>query len=95
MNRLYPVLALCIALHCPYAGAEERLKLDKTTILGNRELPKVTFVVPWRDAAADLPEWQPARTARPLLTPLDGELYRRQVEYLRQLDNLKDSDKPQ
>ena len=89
MKRIYPLLVLCFTLHSQYADAEERLQLDKTTILGNRELPKVTFVVPWRDAAADIPGWQAAPTARPLSTPLDGELLRRQVNYSKQFDGGK------
>jgi len=90
MKRLYTALALCLALYCRHAGAEERLLLDKTTILGNRELPKVTFVVPWRDVTAEIPEWQAAPAASPAATPLDGELYRRQVDYQRQLNTGKD-----
>lgn len=89
MKRIYPLLFLCFTLHSQYADAEERLQLDKTTILGNRELPKVTFVVPWRDAAADIPEWQAAPMARPPATPLDGELLRRRVEYSKQFDGGK------
>ncbi len=88
------ILALGIALLCGLAQAEERLQLDKTTILGNRELPKVTFVMPWGDVPSDLPAWQPSPAARPYAAPLDGELYQRQVEYLRQLNNLKDGDGP-
>ena len=75
-----------------WAAAAERLQLDKTTILGNRELPKVTFVVPWADAAAEIPAWRPAPTAHPAAAPLDGTLYQRQMDYLRQQqpDNGKD-----
>ena len=28
--------------------AEERLDLEGTTIIGNRELPKILYVVPWK-----------------------------------------------
>ena len=93
MKRLYTILMLGITLYGHAAGAEERLQLDKTTILGNRELPKVTFVVPWADAAADIPAWQLAPTVRPAAAPLDDELYRRQVEYLKQIDGGKNEDK--
>lgn len=94
MNRGYLIPILGLALCCHSAGAEERLKLDKTTILGNGELPKVTFVVPWRDAPSAIPEWKPTPTARPLALPLDRELYQRQVEYLRQLNRLKSGASP-
>jgi hypothetical protein len=95
MNRIYLSMTLCIALHCPYSQAEERLKLDKTTILGIGELPKVTFVVPWRDAPADIPEWELSPAARPLAIPLDSELYHRQVQYTRQIKKRDDGENHQ
>ena len=92
MKRVYLILILGMVLCCGPAGAEERLKLDKTTILGNGELPKVTFVVPWRDAPSEIPELQ-ASPATPLpTTPLDSELYQRQVDYLMQLKRPKGDD---
>jgi hypothetical protein len=90
MSRVYMILILGLALSCRYAAAEERLKLDKTTILGNGELPKVTFVVPWRDVPSAIPAWVASPVARPLTKPLDRELYQRQVDYLRQLNHAKD-----
>ncbi len=63
MKRIYLIPLLGMALCCHSAGAEERLKLDKTTILGTGELPKVTFVVPWRDAPSAIPEWKPSPAA--------------------------------
>ncbi len=94
MRRFYLLSVLCITLHFQPAAAEERLHLDKTTILGNRELPKVTFVVPWADAAADVPQWQAVPKVRPAAVPLDGELYHRQAEYLKQRNYGGDAAKP-
>lgn len=31
------------------AYAEDRIELEVTTIKGNKELPKILFVVPWKD----------------------------------------------
>ena len=90
MNRIHLILLLGMALCCQVAQAEERLKLDKTTILGNGELPKVTFVVPWRDAPSAIPEMNPSPAARTPATPMDRDVYRRQVEYLRQVKRPKD-----
>lgn len=84
MKRRTLVSGLFLAMYALSAMAEERLQLDKTTILGNRELPKVTFVVPWADAAAAMPAWAPAPEARPAAVPLDQESYRRRLDYLRQ-----------
>jgi hypothetical protein len=95
MKRGYVVLALCAALQWQSSHGEERLKLDKTTILGNGELPRVTFVVPWRDAPNNVPDWRLDPAAHPVAVPLDSELYRRQVEYQSQLKERSAAGKPQ
>jgi len=94
MNRALLVAVLGIALCGGLAQAEERLQLDKTTILGNRESPRVTFVVPWRDMPGDIPAWQPGPALQPFMTPLDRELYHWQLDYLRQLNNPQGGEKP-
>lgn len=95
MNRGYVILALSAALLCQASRAEERLKLDKTTILGNGELPRVTFVVPWRDVPNNIPELQLTPAAHPPATPLDKELYNRQAEYQKQLKERQSAGKTQ
>jgi hypothetical protein len=60
----------------------DQADLDRSQIIGNRELPKVTYIVPWKKpGAGDL-------TGRPLvsvldeaLMPVDREVFRRQVRY--------------
>jgi hypothetical protein len=89
MNRVFLALILGIVFCGQAVGAEEHLKLDKTTILGNGELPKVTFVVPWRDVPSMIPESKPSPVAHPHTTPLDRDLYQRQIEYLQQLKQRK------
>jgi hypothetical protein len=94
MKRIYLIPLLGMALCCHSAGAEDRLQLDKTTILGTGELPKVTFVVPWRDAPSAIPEWKPSPAAHPRATPLDHDVYQRQLEYLKQLRQNKRDGSP-
>ena len=94
MRRITLIPLLSIVLCCHATGAEERLKLNKTTILGTGELPKVTFVVPWRDAPGALPEWKPSPAAHPRATPLDHDVYQRQLEYLKQLHQNKHDGNP-
>ncbi len=50
MNRKIIYTVFITALYLP-AGAhsEDRLDLDTTTIKGNKELPKILYVVPWKD----------------------------------------------
>lgn len=60
----------------------DRLDLDTTVVTGNRELPKVLYIVPWKKAdIGDLPG-QPFNTLLDeTLTPVDRDVFRREVTY--------------
>ena len=60
----------------------DRLELESTAITGNRELPKVLYIVPWKKAdIGDLPA-QPFNTLiDEALTPVDRDVFRREVTY--------------
>ena len=64
----------------------DRLQLDATAITGNRELPKVMSIVPWKAAEP------PSGPDRPLgslidevLAPVDRDEFRREITYFRDL----------
>ena len=60
----------------------ERVELDTTQISGNRELPKVMYVVPWRKP--ELGEFAgrpPNSLLDEALTPIDRDVFRRQNRY--------------
>lgn len=64
------------------AGVVDRLELETTQITGNKELPKVMYVVPWR--RPDLGEFAgkpPRSLLDELLTPVDRDVFRRQNRY--------------
>ncbi|HEY6452441.1 MAG TPA: hypothetical protein VIX87_07560 [Steroidobacteraceae bacterium] len=68
----------------PAAGTrkQDRIELGTTQISGNRELPKVMYVVPWR--RADLGEFAgrpPNSLLDEALTPVDRDVFRRQNRY--------------
>jgi hypothetical protein len=66
--------------------AHDRLQLDPTAITGNRELPKVMSIVPWKAAE---PPGGPDRPMGSLidevLAPVDRDEFRREVTYFRDL----------
>jgi hypothetical protein len=64
------------------ARRTDRLELDTTVVTGNRELPKVLYIVPWKKAdIGDLPA-QPFNTLLDeALTPVDRDVFRREVTY--------------
>ena len=68
--------------------AQDRADIDRTQIIGNRELPKVLMIVPWKKP---LPG---ALAGRPLVSVLDEALagvdrdvFRREVNYHAQVAN--------
>jgi hypothetical protein len=70
----------------PLGRAMDRLELDATAITGNRELPKVMSIVPWKPAEP------PAGPDRPMgslieevLAPVDRDEFRREITYFRDL----------
>ena len=60
----------------------DRLTLDATAVTGNRELPKVMYIVPWKKSdLGELPS-QPFNTLLDeALTPVDRDVFRREVTY--------------
>jgi hypothetical protein len=62
--------------------ALDRIELDTTQITGNRELPNVMYVVPWKKP--DLGEFAgrpPKSLLDELLAPVDREVFQRQNRY--------------
>jgi hypothetical protein len=60
----------------------DRLELDSTSITGNRELPKVLYIVPWKKADMGDLIGRPANSLiDEVLAPVDREVFRRQNEY--------------
>ena len=74
---LFTLLAAAASSH-----AADRADLEGTQITGSRELPKVLYIVPWKQP---LPTDLVGRPAQSLLdealTPIDREVFRREVQY--------------
>ena len=63
------------------AGAD-RVELENTQITGNRELPKVMYVVPWKKPDLGSYGGRPAKSLLDeLLEPVDRDVFRRQNSY--------------
>lgn len=62
------------------------VELDPTQITGNRELPKVMYVVPWkRPSLGDYPGQPPNSLLDEVLSPVDRDVFRRQNRYFEAL----------
>jgi hypothetical protein len=76
------------AVRTSTAARSDRLNLDTTVVTGNRELPKVLYIVPWKKAdIGELPA-QPFNTLLDeVLTPVDRDVFRREVTYYEAASN--------
>jgi hypothetical protein len=66
--------------------AQDRADLERTQIIGNRELPKVLYIVPWKKPLPGELSGKPIDSVLDdLLTPVDRDVFRRHVNYDQQL----------
>jgi hypothetical protein len=64
------------------ACAQDRADIDRTQIIGNRELPKVLYIVPWKKPLPGTLHGRPVQSVLDeALAPVDREVFRRQVDY--------------
>lgn len=66
----------------PASPTMDHLELDPTSITGNRELPKVMVIVPWKRADLGDLEGRPANSLlNEVLEPVDRDVFRREMRY--------------
>lgn len=64
------------------ANATEELELDGMAVVGNRELPKALFIVPWKDPEAGMTPNRPVNSLiDEVLQPVDPDVFRRKLQY--------------
>jgi hypothetical protein len=70
----------------PKGNAKDRMELDPTQITGNRELPKVLYIVPWKSSDLSDLAGRPANSLLDeVLTPVDRDVFQRENRYYRAL----------
>ncbi|MFZ2648915.1 MAG: hypothetical protein WA210_02310 [Burkholderiaceae bacterium] len=75
-------LALCSAVLALPLCAQDRAAIDPTQIIGNRELPKVLYIISWKKPApGDLAGRPTMSVLDEALAPLDRDVFRRQLRY--------------
>jgi hypothetical protein len=84
--RLTLVLTACTTAGLGNAWAQDRADLERTQIIGNRELPKVIYIVPWKKPLPGELSGRPVKSVLDeALSPVDRDVHRRQVNYSGQL----------
>ncbi len=82
-RTIFPLGLLLLALPA-LTLAETRIEMQGTAVIGNRELPKILYIVPWKKSG--LPEMRrpPIESLiNDVLAPLDREEFRREIYYHR------------
>jgi len=76
------LVTIALALAAAPAFAQDRADIDRTQIIGNRELPKVLYIVPWKKPLpGDLSGRPVTSVLDEALAPVDRDVFRRQVQY--------------
>ncbi|MEL7450798.1 MAG: hypothetical protein AAFN78_16415 [Pseudomonadota bacterium] len=64
------------------AAARDALELESTNVTGNRELPRVMVIVPWKRSAPGELAGRPLNSLMDeVLTPIDREVFVRQLKF--------------
>jgi hypothetical protein len=83
-RKSYVLAAIATAalLNAAASRADDRATIDRAQIIGNRELPKVLYIVPWKKPVAGDLSGPPAESVLDeALAPVDRDVFRRQVRY--------------
>ncbi len=76
----------------PVTATATRIELDTTSVTGNRELPKVLVIVPWKSPElVELTGRPMASLVEEVLSPIDPEVFRRKVDYYNALNDKDDA----
>ena len=60
----------------------DKVELDASQITGNRELPRVLYIVPWREPGTGEVDGQPMNSlVYELIRPVDRDVLRREARY--------------
>jgi hypothetical protein len=88
-----PALTVALALALAAGAAlptlaQDRADIDRTQIIGNRELPKVLYIVPWKKPLPGQLSGRPVQSVLDeALAPVDRQVFRRQVVYNTQVQS--------
>ncbi len=91
-NRFLPFLSLMYLLSFPAPAQESEISLH-STVSGNREQPRVMYILPWQQPGAITIEQEfNAGLTGDLFVPLDREEFVRELNYQAMMNAAQDSD---
>ena len=82
IRHLNSISILISVVFAASAMAEQRLEMEGTAIVGNKELPKVLYIVPWKSTeTVNFPSPPIESIMEQSLKPLERNAFRRQIQY--------------
>ncbi len=79
MKKIVSGLLLALPL---IASAEQQMELEGMAVVGNSELPKALFIVPWKEAESAMVPDRPVNSlVDDALQPVDPDVFRRKLHY--------------
>jgi len=73
---------IALSLLAGQTQAEIRLDLDATSIIGNREVPRIVYLLAWRDAPkGDILEQSLETKHNTEIGPIDRDVFQRKISY--------------
>jgi len=86
MSPRLPALLL-VATFAAAVWAQDRAELDRTQIIGHKELPKVLYIVPWKKPLPGELAGRPRSSLLDeVLAPLDRAEFRRALQHRAQIE---------
>ncbi len=83
-TRFYYSMMFFLAIHV--AWADDTVDLEGARIFGNRDLPNITYIIPWKEEALEVIDIQPITNLfDSALQPIDRELFLREIGHLQRL----------
>jgi hypothetical protein len=93
--RVHALIAALLGCAAGAALAQDRADIERTQVIGNRELPKVLYIVPWKKPPPGDLSGKPVNSVLDdLMAPIDRDVFRRHVNYDQQLGSPKASTSP-
>ncbi len=76
------LIAAGLALGGNAWAQQDQIDLEGARIFGNRDLPNITYVVPWKDEQLEVMDIQPmGNLFDDALKPIDRDVFIREIEY--------------
>ncbi|MDH5572611.1 MAG: hypothetical protein OEY89_12665 [Gammaproteobacteria bacterium] len=74
---------LFLIFNCTIGNAETRIDMQGTSVVGNQELPKILYIIPWKKSESPDEIGHPPidQLINEVLAPIERDEFKRQIYY--------------